>query len=191
MPTGYTAKVNDGTITTLKDYALCCLNAFVRNCDDTLLDVTKTLQPDPYHLEKIKEIQDEIVTTLTLTKNDCEISAKRFFEKERCYRERDIQCRQEIRQRYIDMINKINLWQIPEELTKLRDFMLDQLTESKRSDCYECDLPTITKLSGEEWKLQKIQDLCETLIYHTKEWRKECEKTEKDNHLIKTLLESL
>lgn len=84
MPTGYTAYIEDGEITTGEDFLKLCTRAFGVAVDlkDELLSVpTPThFEPQPYYKEKYDKALSEFNKANNLTFDEAKIQMKKNYE---------------------------------------------------------------------------------------------------------------
>lgn len=204
MPTGYTAAVQDGTITELEDYALQCARAFgacVMQRDDDPSEPPKEQVESPYHKDKIKEIQNKIKNIEKMSDIKLIEYEKSSLEKNiRRYKERIVESLEQ-KTRYESMLDKVKAWQSPSpEHDNYKAFMIKQLEESIDFDCnndyWEVELvKAVNDLENLEnpSKIRKnlLEDAKRDLEYHQKEAAKETERVNARNQWIRRLNESL
>ena len=140
MPTGYTAAVQDGTITTLDAFALRCARAFgacVSMRDDpTDAPIPERFEPNTaYYDEKIAEAREIVDTLPGLTAIQCDLRAFAEWQEQSKNAARYTQEGRDCEARYRAMIAAVTAWQVPESHAEFRAFMLGQLEESIRFDC--------------------------------------------------------
>lgn len=84
MPTGYTAGVEDGTVTTLREYALTCargMGACIMQRDDPMNEPPKKQEPTDYHVKWLAEAKEKLVQLAAMSNE--EIKAAFTAENER------------------------------------------------------------------------------------------------------------
>jgi hypothetical protein len=204
MPTGYTAAVQDGTITEFKDYALQCARAFgasIMQRDDDPSEPPKEQEESSYYQERVDETLEEIEVLVNLSDEELVES-----EKNANLRELD-QCKQRLEDekiekiRYDDMLEKVRDWEAPSaEHLKYKEFMINQLVESIEFDCggsyYENDLrKAVSKLeyipTAKEIREGRMADLQRDLEYYRKNLAEENALVFSRNQWIRQLYESL
>lgn len=195
MPTGYTAKVEDGSITELKDYILTCARAFgalVHMRDDSLDKQMERCEPSDYHIKNLKIANDELEEFYKISDEDMEIEITKKYENELkgnkdYYEEGETQ-----NARYDSMLKKVNNWIPPtKEHEALKEFAIQQISISKSDyhKSYKDKLPERLTLS--EYKNMKEKQLKDNIDYHKKGYQKEVEKCKNANKWIDSLVESL
>lgn len=193
MPTGYTAGVQSGEITTLKDFALCCARGFgfciTMRDDPQDKPIPEAFQPNPYH----KEAWDRAEAAFTeLEKMSEEEKARRCAERNRSAARSHADSVSRMKTeaaRYDAMIDQVELWHCPPELDEMKKFMLQQLRDSRRHDIYESEEPSV--LTPDEWFMNEINRANYDITYHMECWEKEQANVAKRNMYLRLLRESL
>ena len=195
MPTGYTAPVQDGTITELRPFVLRCARAFgaLILMRDEAMDapIPERFAPrTDYHDRAIEAAQDTLRELPKLTSRECDHRAQveletalaKHVESER---ERDAQER-----RYKAMLAKVEEWKPAPECAELKTYMVKQLRESIDFDCgHRREAPT--RLPGTRWRDAKLAMAERDIEYHTAERVKEIVRTERRNAWLAALRASL
>lgn len=196
MPTGYTAGVADGTITTFQQFALQCARAMgaLAMMRDEPFDapIPDEIQPDTkYYDERIAEAQAILERLPALTAEQCEAEAEKAHAEEMAdYNRRQAEDR-ETRARYEAMLERVRAWKPPTpDHVGMRDFMEERLVESIQFDC-GLSSPPPAKMSGREWRVEQIELAARKLQHMTAERAKEIARTAERNAWLKALRESL
>lgn len=192
MPTGYTAKVQDGA--TFEEFVWGCARAFgalVSMRDDPVnapipeqFDVSSyyqdALAKDIARLEDLEAMQEAQATA----------AAAAAYKKKLREHEEQAAKHQQTRENYEAMITKVEGWIPPSgEHEQLRDFMLKQLRESIEFDCYTID--PAKELDGEAWLADALVSVRSSIDYDRREQIKEQERTESRNEWLRLLRESV
>jgi hypothetical protein len=197
MPTGYTHPVQEGKITTLREFAMNCARSFGAciNMRDDPADAAIPERFEPHTayydeaLTKARAILDELPR---LSTNECERRATAAHADKLDNHRRYAREKEEHRARYEALLAQVEGWHPPADLGELRKFMLDQLAQSIDFDCStKYASPEPEKLSGEAWRDSELSQAARDLAYHTEERRKEIERTEDRNRWIALLRKSL
>lgn len=197
MPTGYTAPVGDGKMTTLEDFAWSCARGMgfliVMRDDPHDAPIPERFEPDTkYHDERLAEAEMALQELRGLTDDQCSERMERERADKTNQREGYNAKKRLILARYEAMRSKVLAWSVPNELSGMKDFMLNQLAESIRFDGGESTYPeTPPVLSGSEWRNKKIEEYAKQIAYHTAERTKEIERTAERNRYLRLLRESL
>jgi len=194
MPTGYTCKVQDGEITNLRDFALVCARAFgaLIEMRDAPMDapIPEKIEPSDYHKKELEEAQKRLVWLSDLNPEQMEHEAQLSYEKEEEEYREYLKKIALGRSRYEKMIAQVCDWQPPEELGKLKSFMLDQLRESTDFDCTVLT-KTIKRMTGVEWFSKQLEKIQWYIEYHAKNYAEDVKKAKERNHWIALLFSSL
>lgn len=181
MPTSYTAKVEDGTVTELRDYMLICARAFgalVMMRDEPLdAPIPERFEPDTrYYDEQIAMLTKEISRITALTPDDALTeSLAANNEVRRLHREREVADQERLR-RHQAMAAKVRAWMPPSpDHDEYKAFMLQQLEESAKWLGTKRDLPPMS--IGETWRQERLADLADSLARATKRRSEEIERT--------------
>lgn len=190
MPTGYTAYVEDGRITSLRDFAFLCARAFgacITMRDEPLSKpIPEQFVPETkYYTERLETARKQLEQFNAMSDDEAVIEyEKDYAECLRGWQERD-EKRMEETERYRSMISKVEAWKDgPHEL---KGFMLSQLRQS----IYEYEFPAPSRISPLEWKRHNIERAQKDIEYFTKNIDQEIERTEARNKWLSDLRKSL
>lgn len=161
MPTGYTAPVADGTITSLRAYALKCARAFgatiTMRDDPPDAEIPDLFEPSSFYVERLAKARARRRHLQALSP----IEAQREMQQQHSaamanWREQTIDdARQRVR--YSSMLHAVETWQPPTpEHDGLRKFMIKQLTDSIAFDCGGTHLPMPRLKRWPEWLASEI-----------------------------------
>lgn len=196
MPTGYTAAVADGKITALPAFALRCARAFGATAtmrDDSMdTPIPARFEPSDCYLRRAAKACDRLLWLRTLSP----IEAQRAMQQEHseamaAWRERSIEDAK-ARVRYKAMLDAVTAWNPPgQDHLRLKDFMLEQLQTSIKSDCGgEYNLMPRLKRWPEWLRDQKASTIREIDRHHTAHFE-ELDRVEKLNRWMQQLRVSL
>lgn len=179
MPTGYTAPVADGTITTLRDFALRCSRAFgalVSMRDDPLdAPIPERLVPSRWHADRLAEARLRLASLQAMTDAEKADAANEWNRENEAYKLKYIAENDEKRSRYEAMIAKVEAWEGAPE--GLKSFMLKQLQESLEFDVSDDPLKYHPEpRSAAEWFEAELKEALRLIEYHDKEHRAEVER---------------
>lgn len=200
MPTGYTAPVEDGTISDLKSFALRCARA-MGACvmmRDVSLDVPPPREgftASDFHATELKKAQEELARLEALP---LEVLAAEFEQDHvrrlQSWRESNALAEQTVG-RYKSMLAQVEAWTPPTpEHEGLKAFMLEQLRESMERDPPSDAGPFFPEGADafvRDAKAQRIQKAQRSIAYHTKAHADEVERTTACNRWIADLYASL
>lgn len=135
MPTGYTAHLEDGKITTMKEYVLRCATAFGGERFTDYKTGLPFFEPTPSQYCKRSYEESEEKYTALRRMTDAEFVAKLERETEEL-KSRAVCAKadeQEKRERYINMLKLLSEWHPPKQYERLRDFAVEQINISAKS----------------------------------------------------------
>lgn len=196
MPTGYTHGVQEGTITTLREFALKCARAFGANVmmrDEPSEAPIREYTPDPWHAEEVKKAKQRLAEIERMTLDQCRDEADKEYEAG-MVRLREYQVRREAeRRRYESMLTQVECWTPPtDDHREFKTFMLDQLRQSIDFDCDDIsERLTPKRVNGATWRAENMHKALRDVEYHQHEHEKEVERTAQRNAWNRALLESV
>lgn len=197
MPTGYTHAVQDGKITTLREFAMTCargMGALILMRDDPNdAPIPQRFEPNTeYHDKALTKAAVQLAELPSLAADECDKRAAAEFEAAMTSHTDYAIKKAQSKTRYEEMVSRVERWKVGEELTGLKDFMLEQLRTSLSHDCsgsYRPDAPV--RLTGEEWRKDALAAASRDFAYHTTERAKEIARAESRNHWLDEFWKSL
>lgn len=196
MPTGLTAKIYEGEELTLREFALRCAKHFSPAHSyegDLPLDKPPLLKGSDYYKLAIKRANEKLTRLEHLRKHTDEV--KQIIEKERqdfiLREENRFKLLTELGQRYDAMIAEVEGWKVSEEYKYLKDFMLEQLNESKRFDCTKVHIQEPQQTSAEEWLNDNFKHVYEDLAYCQEKLDEETDFYRKANKHLQGLYKAI
>lgn len=190
MPTGYTAAVESGEITTLREFALLCARAMGAciNMRDAPLSVPIPDRFEPhteYNDKRLADARALMAEVDGLSDTECNERAASEFAKEMAAYDESLRREQERSDRYESMMAKVRKWHT--EAEGLREFMLEQLRISMST--YSPMLPQ--ELTGTQWRAVKKREALHDISYHEKAIADEIHRTAGRNNWLADLRLSL
>lgn len=203
MPTGYTAGILDGKITTFPQFAKLCMRAFgaTIHMRDEDMDAKITPRvPSDYYLDEIEQAKQLLKDAYNLSDEDIIKRKEEELEESKEYHLKAIE------KAIIDLKNMNNIlkdvkkWQPPtSEHTGIKDFMISQIEETIEWDCktkyhsealekIELELSTI---DASEIRKAMIKQAEKDFDYSTKNYNEELERCNGSNKWVADFLESL
>jgi hypothetical protein len=198
MPTGYTADVQSGKMTTLKEYAIRCARAFgalIHMKEDALDAEIREVKPDTYYLKRAEKNEKRLKEFKSMTeKQQRKMYANEVSKSAAGNRSRMKEIIIEIN-RYKSMLEKVKEFVPPTpDHMKFKKFMIEQLESSIASDdmtkYYKESMKTPVA-SFERWRDATILDLTESMKRDYEYWEKEKKSVEERNKWIRQLKEAL
>ena len=198
MPTGYTAGIESGKITTGKEFLMLCARAFgacMEMRDEPLtVPIPKEFGVSPYYQYMVAETCEKIAKLKMMPQEEIlsEIEKEEREEAERYLRNRKVNQEQE--DRYSKIVYEVKKWNPPSpEHAELKEFALNQIKISRNT----CDTDKWVesrirpKKTPEEWLATKIADLEEDLIFYDAKWKEEVDRVKRNNEWLAKLWGSL
>ncbi len=192
MPTGYTARVVNGTMTEFKEFALNCARAFGACIDmrDDAMDkpIPEAFAPSSYHTDHIAELRAELTRLNSMSYADLQLMAMQDFQQE-IVAEQEYKDRLEQENVRIDqMLGKVQAWKAPPDHVGLKRFMVEQLKISRNTPYPR---PKPIKLDAMAWLSRQVDRIARDIAYHDKEHAEEIKRTAERNKWLKDLRASL
>jgi len=203
MPTGYTAGILDGKITTFPQFATQCMRAFGATIhmrdDDMDAEITPRTPSDYYskEIEKAKQLLKDVETL-----SDVEIvqNRKEELEKNKDYHLKAIEKAKVDTKNMNDILKDVRKWQPPtSEHIEIKDFMIDQIEKTIDFDCktkyhddalVEIDLELLT-LNASKIRENLIAKAKKDFEYNTKNYNEDVERCNKSNQWVSDFTASL
>lgn len=203
MPTGYTAGILDGKITTFQEFAKQCMRAFgatIHMRDDDMSAEYREDTPSGYHIEEIEKATKQLKEIKKLS--DEEIIAKKMSELEnsKAYHLKSIKKAKDGFKSLSYILNDVREWEPPtSEHTGIKEFMIDQILKTIDFDCktdYHYDLLAeieleMKNLNAKEIRLEMISEANRSLDYHTTQYKMDVERCNNRNQWVKDFINSL
>ena len=196
MPTGLTCNIYDGSDMSLRDFALKCVTqlgagyyATDQGSKKMPRDKAPVLTPSDYHPKRLKEAEKELQHWLSVRDNPEELN--RLYEEEYASHQQQEddheETRKERRERYLTMLDKVVMWELPDEYKSLKDLMINQIKESMDFDCRPCRIYKAERQPIDEWIQMRIDMAQRDINYHKEEYAKEVERIEENNAYLNGL----
>ncbi len=190
MPTGYTAAVGTGEISTLKQFALSCargMGACITMRDDPSdAPIPERFEPSTEYYEKNLEAAKTRLSDIdTLSETECDALAEEAHATRLAAHEQYEADRKAENDRYRDMLAAVRAWQT--EAEGIKEFMSQQL-EISISDYLS---PPPQKLNGPAWREETRLKALHDIAYHEKAMAEEVHRTEMRNLWLAALRRSL
>lgn len=193
MPTGYTDAIKNDI--TFNDFILNCSRAFgaLISMRDEPSDapIPNEILPSDYHLMELKHYENELALINKMSHSDAEKRCKQEFKDSlKNYIESNDK-RLTLRSKYTAMLDSVNKWLPPtSDHQGLKDFMLQQITDSISWDCgYELFPPE--EITSMEWLSNKKESIKKSIVYHKKAYAEEVKRCKDRTKWIQELVRSL
>ena len=184
MPTGYTYKVAEGEITTVKDYALECASAFLPSMRDKNIGaaIPMEIPIEPYYFDRVVEINKQMQE---IYNSDCIVEAAEDFSTQYVAWKKASEEHDATAIRYNTMLQQVQDWTCSVE--GLKEFMLSQLSLAIKHDCGPFYWGMPVACTVEEWKRKKLSGLFDQLAYCVEEATKVLKGNEENNKWLRDL----
>lgn len=186
MPTGYTAGIEEGDMS-FEEFVWYCATAFFY--DTARMPEQFKITGD--YAQKIADTKARIAEFETIS--DLEVANRQAASRERYQTEykKSIKRAADLTEKYQMMIRKVENWSVPTpDHEALKKFMLRQLEESLKWDCYSLDAQA-APVSTEEYRATVLADLRDHLKFCEERQKTEEENVEKSNKWMAALKASV
>lgn len=203
MPTGYTAGILDGTITTFPQFAKLCMRAFgatIHLRDESLDTEYEPRVPSDYHSKEIERLKQSIIDYQNLSDAEITEAKNNKLEDSKQYHLEAIEKAKKAKLDINKILSKVHKWQPPtQDHVGIKEFMIDQLEKTIAFDCktdYE-DKQLIEienellNIKPSEIRKQIIEQAAKDLVYHNTENLKEIQRCEQSNKWVTDFLRSI
>lgn len=203
MPTGYTAGILDGTITTFPEFAKLCMRAFgatVHLRDEGLDAEYEPRVPSDYHEKAIESQKLKLEKANEYSESELILNKKAELEESKIYHLKGIEKAKQQSLLMNKILSEVKTWEPPTgEHVNLKEFMVEQITSTLDFDCktdyHDNELLRIenelSKLNASEIRKELIESAKSQLEYHEKNYAKEVERCNESNKWVSDLLGSL
>ena len=193
MPTGYTEVIENGG--TFEEFVWTCaraMGACVTMRDEPFdAPIPEVFQPSPYYKERFNEGTAKIKAILDMT--DDEVTKRQLLDniKIRAFNEKEQARAERLRQRYEEILTKVEEWCPPSpDHCGLKEFMIQQI-QLCRQDYQPYKKPEKPVLAPDEWRRREVLEISGDLAYIKESWEKEEERVAFRNLWLKQLRDSV
>ncbi len=194
MPTGYTAPVVDGDMTSPADFILNCARAFgalVTLRDSPNAPIPDELKPSTYHAEQAEKAKASLAELAVMPIAEAEEEARRQHRAAVARWQEGKAKSEQVAERLAAMKAAIEAWVPPTaDHLGLKDFMLDQLDQTIRFDG-TFTTPSPEFIGGPLWLADLIGKAQRDIEYHTTRQAEENERVAECNAWLAALRSSL
>jgi hypothetical protein len=198
MPTGYTAAIEDGSISTGKEFLMRCARAFgacIEMRDDSLTKaIPEKFEESSLYKRSLQTAKENLSKYQSLTIEEAELMCRAEYEQSRKSTMKFIEEQERIFESYRKVLEEVKQWNPPtSDHNGLKNFAIEQITMCMK-DCdlsyWENKLEAQPK-SSELWLAEKIAQAEKDVAYYEKEAREESERVSGRNKWIADLRSSL
>ena len=204
MPTGYTAGIIDGEITTFEQFATQCTRAFgatIHMRDNPLGSPYEPRTPSEYYSNSLQSQREELERTESLTDEDIvqefEISRRDSLE----YHEKGLEKDKANLEKLNSILSSAKAWVPPtEEHEGLRTFMIEQIESTIKADgdlSYHINKIVQIKqemkdgIDPKVYREERIKEIEDRITYYEGEIQKELERCKRSNDWMDKFFESI
>lgn len=203
MPTGYTAYIEDGNITTGKEFLKLCLREFgiaVDMRDEPLsVPVPAHFEPDEWYKNHYMNMVKKLKESESLTFEEVKLRRQREHDKEVKSARRIIAQMTEVNERYKQIRKQIEAWTPPtEDYNGIKQFAIDQIEKSMNPedhfDYYQKIIDEPFDDSDEavrEYMVRHLADLQNAAERSKRNYEKAIARANEKTEFMKVFLESL
>lgn len=192
MPTGHTAAIMEGRVTTLEDFAMSCLRSFGTCIEmrDAPADtpIPEEFQVSSYHLSAVEEAKAELAKFESMTVEVAEVEAQAEWHREYAEWQKRQERRTAENSRLDKMKAKVEVWNCPDLMSELKPFMLNQIEISYESGSWDKEP---VSFGGSEWLTIKRTLAAEQLAYREKQLLEAQERVNGRNQALAEIRASL
>jgi hypothetical protein len=204
MPTGYTAGIIDGKITTFEQFATQCSRAFgatIHMRDNPLDSPYEPRTPSEYYVNSLQSQREKLEEMKTMTDEAIVQDFENLLNDSLKYHERELEKTKVNLGRLNSIMESAKSWVPPtEDHEGVRDYMIDQLEITIKADgdpSYHVNKIVQAKKELEEgidpkvYREEKIKEIEDRISYYGAEVQKELERCKQSNDWMDKFLESI
>ena len=204
MPTGYTAGIIDGEITTFEQFATQCSRAFgatIHMRDNPLDSPYEPRTPSEYYVNSLQSQREKLEETKTMTDEAIVRDFENLLNDSLKYHERELEKTKVNLGRLNSIMESAKSWVPPtEDHEGVRDYMIDQLEITIKADgdpSYHVNKIVQAKKELEEgidpkvYREERIKESEDRISYYEGEVQKELERCKQSNDWMDKFLESI
>lgn len=174
MPTGYTAEVGDGKVTDFNVFAMQCARAFgaliTMRDDPADAAIPAEFAPSDYHVKALAKAREALASLRAMSIDQRQVAADTANAGAVASWDLHEAKKAETRKRYDAMVARVKAWTPPTgDHVEMKNFMLQQLSESIRFDCGPAYSKRPSPLQRDEWFAEAVAKAEHDIDYHTKE----------------------
>ena len=204
MPTGYTAGIIDGEITTFEQFATQCTRAFgatIHMRDNPLGSPYEPRTPSEYYTNSLQSQREELERMELLTDEDIVREFESSMRDNLEYHEKGMEKDRANLEKLNSILSSAKAWVPPtEEHESLRDFMIEQIESTIKVDgdpSYHVNKIVQIKQEMEDgidpkvYREGRIKEIEDRITYYEGEIQKELERCKRSNDWMDKFFESI
>lgn len=192
MPTGYTAPVQDGKITTAAEFLRNCIPAFDIESGRNGATIDP-IEPDTsYHDERLAAARARLEAVRAWSDDDAAREAEAKYQRD-VETMRDVAAkRRETLARYEEILAGVRAWVPPTPKHRaFHAFAVKQLEDSIEWDCSRSHYPKPVRVEGEDYRAAQIEQAERDIAYHVEGIDKVKARTAQRNAWVSAVLDTL
>lgn len=200
MPTGYTAYIQDGSITEFKDFAIKCARAFgacITMRDDSMdAEIPEKFESDHYYENALNKANEDLIRWQKYSRGAKLKLFDKYIVSTLSIETKAIEEKMLHKDRYEKMLQKVRKWNPPSsDHIEFKNFMISQIEDSIKWDCdtkYNQErIDKANTISFEEWCKIELDNIKWNIEYYSANLTKEKENLDSRNKWISQLRKSL
>lgn len=203
MPTGYTAGIIDGEITTFQEFVKKCMRAFgatIHMRDESLDKEYVPRKVDGYYKETLNSWKKTLAEVNFMSDEEIVSRREKQLQENIDYHKKRIEAVERNRVVLSKLIKEVTEWTPPtEEHINFKNFMLDQLAQTIKHDGDDSyNRESLNKAYNEMFSIDAkkireefIKDAKHNIKYSKENLEKEINRVEESNKWVEKLLNSL
>jgi hypothetical protein len=204
MPTGYTAGIIDGEITTFEQFAIQCTRAFgatIHMRDNPLDSPYEPRTPSEYYVNSLQSQREELEKMKAMTDEDIIRDFETAGNDSLEYHEKGLEKDRENLEKLNSILESAKAWVPPtEEHEGLRSFMIVQIKSTIKVDgdpSYHVDKIAQIKqemkdgIDPKVYREERIKEIEDRITYYEGEIQKELERCKRSNDWMDKFFESI
>lgn len=201
MPTGYTAKIYDGTEETLAEFLSHLargMGAYIMQRDEDASEPPKRREVSNYYHTAVIEAQEKVNALLALTDDQKRAGMARDNADAQQYYDESVERYRQVRERYDNRIAEVKALDWPtdapgvvgEFFTGYKQFVMEQLIDSREFDSHTPTPPRLYN-NPDEWFDDQLQYASRSLQFASERLADELDRVSKQNEIHDAFLEFL
>lgn len=204
MPTGYTAGIIDGEITTFEQFATQCTRAFgatIHMRDNPMDSPYEPRTPSEYYANSLQSHREELKKMESLTDEEIVQEFETSTKENLDYHEKALEKGKANLEKLNSILSSVKAWVPPtEEHEGLRTFMIEQITCTiKMDEDPSYHLNKIVQIKQEieggidpkVYREERMKEIKESLIFYETEHQKELVRCKQSNDWMEKFFESI
>lgn len=194
MPTGYTAFIEDGNVTTAKDFILLCARNFgacISLRDEPLSKpIPEEFTESSFYRDSLQRERNRLVELRSMTEEDIHNENEAFYQRRMADRTAALEKAEVLKANYLRILEEVKAWNPPTpEHENLKAFCIEQIQISLPDTSYY--KTPVERQTDSEWIEENIRECLDRISRCENEVQKERNRTDSRNKWLKDLRDSL